>query len=162
MTVAYTHYATIAMEIDFSGSAGQSGVQNMTATIKAKSDSVIWTMFPGGTYDNSAIPFLVSTDNNPNHSPTSSVPIAQLQFSNETGGDKQMTLLYIPTDASGGNATALYINAYIWGDKFAVEQNTVNIEVDLDSGVQVFINAADYQKDGTQPVPVVWTAFPKA
>ncbi len=73
-----------------------------------------------------------------------------------------MTLLYIPTDASGGNATALYINAYIWGDKAAVEQNTVNIEVGLDSGVQVFINAADYQKDGTQSVPVVWTAFPKA
>lgn len=156
---AYNHSAVVAFEIDFSN-ANTGGLANLSATISGGSDSIIWTMGPGGNYDNSASPFYISTTQNfnANHAPSSSIPIAQLSFINQAGGEKQMAMSHIP-QAQNGNATAFYLNCYIWGTAAAAASETVNMNATIDSGVTLYINGTEYSDNNQHPVTVSWKKF---
>lgn len=158
-TPAYTHCAVVTFEIDFS-SATSTGLANMSATIDASSDSILWAMGPGGNCDNSASPFFISTSQvyNANHAPSSSIPIAQLSFSNQAGGDKKMGISYIP-QAQNGDATAFFINSYIWGTSAAASAGDVKMNATIDSGVTLYINGTEWTDDNEHPVPVTWKKF---
>lgn len=156
----YTSSAQIQIEIDLSNASGGSDLANLSLTLKAaKSDGLSWALYPGG-YDNSSLPFLVSSDNNANHNATASIPIAQFQISNEMGGDKQMSMTYLPQNSSQGGSDTFYITAYIWGTTFSAQQNTVKMNMEVDGGVTVYVNQSEIQKDGSLSVPVTWVAFP--
>lgn len=158
-TPIYTHYAVVNFEVDIS-SATSGGLANLSTTIDAGDDSIIWSMSPGGTFDNSKSPFFISTSAtfNANHSPSSSIPIAQMSFINKAGGQKQMAMSYIP-QAQNGDATAFYINCYILGTTAAAKNEDVNMVASIDSGVTLYINQTQYSDNNEHPVPVTWSKF---
>ncbi len=69
-----------------------------------------------------------------------------------------MAMSYIP-QAQNGNATAFYLNCYIWGTAAAAASETVNMNATIDSGVTLYINGTEYSDNNQHPVTVSWKKF---
>lgn len=157
----YGYYAPVTIEVDLSGANGGNALSNMTALIKVNNDQVIWAMYPGGTFNNglnsATTPFSLTTVLDPNAVPTSSLPIAQFYIDNEIGGDKELSMTYIPNNSSQGGVDKFWIYAYAWG---VYSSGDVNFQLTIDSGITVYINQTPFYKSGKLPVTMNWLAFP--
>ena len=163
----YAYSAPINIEIILPGTGESAGLGDVTyanlaiALRPPSQDQFIWAMYPGG-FDGTGSPLLFSTNNEENETATTAMPISQLSIENDmNGGDKTLTLIYTPQLENNQNGdTKFYINAYIWGTADVKSTTSARLSISIDSGVTIYVNGQETQKNGILLAPVVWTAFP--